>query len=137
MQCPRTSLRQAGPRLMPSPVVYPTRSAPSGATVLMTTGRLNLTSAAGLRAQLIDLIAAGNSTIVVDLSTTDAIDSSGIGALIAALKAARAAGGDLRITAPNDQIRSVLRLTNLSRVLLTQPNADAPFDEVASPSTGQ
>ena len=103
----------------------------------MTTGRLNLTSAAGLRAQLIDLIAAGNSTIVVDLSTTDAIDSSGIGALIAALKAARAAGGDLRITAPNDQIRSVLRLTNLSRVLLTQPNADAPFDEVASPSTGQ
>lgn len=117
--------------------MYATRSAPSGATVLSTSGRLNLTSAASLRAQLIDLIAAGSTTIVVDLSTTDAIDSSGIGALIAALKAARAAGGDLRITAPNEQIRSVLKLTNLSRVLLVQTDADAPFGEETSPSTGR
>lgn len=122
---------------MTSPVVYATRSAASGATVLTTTGRLNLTSAAGLRAQLTDLIAAGNTRIVVDLSATDAIDSSGIGALIAALKAARVAGGDLRIAAPNEQIRSVLKLTNLSRVLLVQTDVDAPFDGETSPSTGQ
>ena len=44
------------------------------------------------------------------------------------LKAARAAGGDLRITDPNEQVKSVLRLTNLSRVLLVHPDADAPFD---------
>lgn len=113
---------------MTNSVVYATRAAASGATVLIPTGRLNLTSAAGLRGQLNDLIAAGNTKIVVDFSNTDAIDSSGIGALIASLKAARALGGDLRITAPNEQVRSVLRLTNLNRVLLVQADADAPFD---------
>lgn len=121
---------------MTKPTVYATRIAASGAAVLMPTGRLNLTSAAGLRAQLSELIAAGNTRVVVDLSNTEAVDSSGIGALIASLKAARAAGGDLRITAPNQQVTSVLKLTNLSRVLLVHQDADAPFDEPAAPLTG-
>lgn len=121
---------------MTKPTVYATRIAASGAVVLMPTGRLNLTSAAGLRGQLSELIAAGNTRVVVDLSNTEAVDSSGIGALIASLKAARAAGGDLRITAPNQQVTSVLKLTNLSRVLLVHPDADAPFDEPAAPLTG-
>lgn len=123
---------------MNKPVVYDTRVAASGATVLIATGRLNLSSAASLRTQLSELIAAGKTQVVVDLSRADAVDSSGVGALIAALKAARAAGGDLRISAPNDQVKSVLRLTNLSRVLLVQPDADAPFETaVPAPSTTQ
>ncbi|MEI6252245.1 MAG: STAS domain-containing protein [Mycobacteriaceae bacterium] len=117
---------------MTNPAAHATRVAPSGATVLMPTGRINLTSAGSLRAQLSDLIAAGNTKVVVDLSTADAIDSSGIGALISSLKAARAAGGDLRLTAPNEQVKSVLKLTNLSRVLLVLPDADAPFDQPAA-----
>ncbi len=113
---------------MTKPVTYATRLAPSGATVLLATGRLNLTTAGSLRGQLSELIAAGHVRLLVDLSHADAVDSSGIGALIASLKAARAAGGDLRITDPNEQVKSVLRLTNLSRVLLVHPDADAPFD---------
>jgi anti-sigma B factor antagonist len=113
---------------MTSPIKYATRTTPSGVTVLLATGRINLTCAASLRGQLSDLIADGHVKLLVDLSNADAVDSSGIGALIASLKAARAAGGDLRITAPNDQVTSVLRLTNLSRVLLVHPDADAPFD---------
>ena len=123
---------------MNRPVEYATRVAPSGVTVLVASGRLNLTSAASLRGQLMDLIKAGNTRLVVDFSGVDAIDSSGIGALIAALKAARAAGGDLRISAPNEQVQSVLTLTNLSRVLLVQADVDASFDAVElSPATGQ
>lgn len=121
---------------MTKQTAYATRAAASGAVVLTPTGRLNLTSAPSLRAQLSELIAAGNTRVVVDLSSTDSVDSSGIGALIAALKAARAAGGDLRITAPNQQVTSVLKLTNLSRVLLVNRDPDAPFDEPAVPLTG-
>lgn len=121
---------------MTKPVVYDTRVAASGATVVMATGRLNLSCAASLRAQLGDLIAAGSTKVVVDLSRADAVDSSGVGALIAALKAARGAGGDLRIAAPNEQVQSVLRLTNLSQVLRVLPDADAPFETAApAPST--
>jgi anti-sigma B factor antagonist len=45
------------------------------------------------------------------------MDSSGLGALIGCLKTARQADGDLRIAAPNEQVRMVLRLSNVDRVL--------------------
>ncbi len=54
------------------------------------------------------------SRIVVDLSETEFIDSSGLGALIAGLKIARKAGGDLCIAAPTQQVCTVLELTTLT-----------------------
>lgn len=73
---------------MTKPITYATRVAPSGATVVLATGRLNLTVAGSLRGQLSELISAGHVKLLVDLSHADAVDSSGIGALIASLKAA-------------------------------------------------
>jgi anti-anti-sigma factor len=55
--------------------------------------------------------------LAVDLSAVEFIDSSGLGALIGGLKAARTAGGDLRIAGATEQVVSVLRLTNLDKVL--------------------
>jgi anti-sigma B factor antagonist len=54
---------------------------------------------------------------VIDLDAVTFIDSSGLGALIGGLKAARQAGGDLRIARPNQQARVILQLTTLERVL--------------------
>ncbi len=45
------------------------------------------------------------------------MDSSGLGALVASLKRARQAGGDLRIASLTPQVQMVLQLTNLDRVL--------------------
>lgn len=67
--------------------------------------------------------------MVVDLSGLDAIDSSGLGALISGLKAARQSGGDLRISGAGEQVSAVLELTNLNRVLKAHESADAAFDE--------
>jgi anti-sigma B factor antagonist len=64
-----------------------------------------------------DTVRSGRSRIVVDLSTCEFVDSSGLGALIAGLKTARQAGGDLRIAGVGPQIATALRLTNLDRVL--------------------
>jgi len=55
--------------------------------------------------------------LVVDLGAVTFIDSSGFGALIGGLKAARQAGGDLRIARPTNQALVVLKLTSLDRVL--------------------
>jgi anti-anti-sigma factor len=82
-----------------------------------------------LREQLHALIRAGNTRVVVDLSGVDSIDSSGLGALISGLKAARQSGGDLRIAAPGEQATAVLELTNLNRVLKSYESADSAFDE--------
>jgi anti-anti-sigma factor len=88
-----------------------------------------MTAAPALREQLHGLVHGGHTRLVVDLSAVDAIDSSGLGALISGLKAARQAGGDLRIAAPSEQVTAVLELTNLNRVLKAYESADRAFDE--------
>ena len=86
-------------------------------TAVQPHGRLTMVSTSGLRSLVADTVAAGHTHVVVDLSETDFIDSSGLGALVAGLKTARQAGGDLRIARPTEQVRTVLELTNLDRVL--------------------
>lgn len=85
--------------------------------VLAPEGKLNLVAAPALKARIDDLVAAGRTRVVVDLHAVDFIDSSGLGALIGGLKTARQQGGELRIAAAGDQVRAVLKLTNLDRIL--------------------
>ncbi|MDY6995783.1 MAG: STAS domain-containing protein [Actinomycetota bacterium] len=108
---------------------FATRTMDSGVVVVRPSGRLNMVAASQLRKQLHGLVEDGNSRIVVDLSATEFIDSSGLGALISGLKIARMAGGDLRIAAPTRQVCTVLELTNLNRVLPSHDSADTAFDE--------
>lgn len=108
---------------------FDTRRTQSGTLVIRPQGRLNMVAAPRLRKELHALVDKGNNRIVVDLSGTEFIDSSGLGALISGLKAARQAGGDLRIAAPTRQVSTVLELTNLNRVLRSHETADGAFDD--------
>ncbi|WP_458114486.1 STAS domain-containing protein [Arthrobacter sp. R1-13] len=86
--------------------------------VIRTSGRLNMVAAPKLRDLVAHLVRQdGRSHVVVDLADTDFMDSSGLGALIAGLKTARAAGGDLRIARAQAQVLTVLQLTNLDQIL--------------------
>jgi anti-sigma B factor antagonist len=98
-----------------------------GTAVVRGAGRLNMVSAGQLRELVASTVAGGNPRIVVDLSAVDFIDSSGLGALVNGLKTARQAGGDLRISAPNDQVKLVLQLTNMERVLSSYPTAESAY----------
>ncbi|MCK0177302.1 STAS domain-containing protein [Mycolicibacterium sp. F2034L] len=108
---------------------YPARTTEAGVVVVQPDGRLNMVAAPSLRRQLHALVDGGNSKVVVDLSKTEFIDSSGLGALISGLKVARQAGGDLRIAAPTRQVVTVLELTNLNRVLRAHDSVDGAFDD--------
>lgn len=60
-----------------------------------------------LRQQLHDLVNDGNARLVVDLAAVESIDSAALSALISGIKAAKQAGGDLRICAPSKQVATV------------------------------
>lgn len=90
-------------------------------------GRLTMVSTASLRSLVADTVAAGHVHVIVDLSECEFIDSSGLGALVAGLKTARQAGGDLRIARPSEQVRTVLELTNLDRVLRPAASIQGAF----------
>ena len=86
-------------------------------TVIRPQGRLDMQSAPELRQELAQLAAGGQQRMVLDLEGVGFMDSSGLGAIISGLKAARQTGGDLRIAGANEQVRLVLQLTSLDRVL--------------------
>lgn len=92
-------------------------------------GRLNMVAAPRLKTAIEDVVDGGGTHVVVDLTAVPFMDSSGLGALIAALKKARQAHGDLRIAGVNEQVATVLQLTNLDRVL-------RPFETVEAASDG-
>jgi anti-sigma B factor antagonist len=106
---------------------YTVKDLGGGVAVLHLDGRLNMVSAARLREAVTSTVAKGHTRIAVDLANVDFMDSSGLGALISGLKTARQAGGDLRIAAPSEQVKLVLQLTNMERVLLAHERAETAF----------
>jgi anti-sigma B factor antagonist len=99
----------------------------AGTAVIRPHGRLTMVATPELRALVAETVGAGRNQIVVDLSATEFIDSSGLGALVGGLKSARQAGGDLRIARPTPQVETVLTLTNLDRVLRAHSTVEDAF----------
>jgi anti-sigma B factor antagonist len=96
--------------------------------VLRVAGRLTMVNAPELRARVADALESGRTTVVVDLGACEFMDSSGLGAVIGGLKAARQAGGDLRLARLTPQVVTVLELTNLDRVLRPYPTVEEALD---------
>jgi len=94
-----------------------TRTLDDGIEVVRPPERLNMVTAPRLVAVIGDLIAGGHARVVIDLTATEFIDSSGLGALVSCLKKTRQAGGDLRIAGSTPHVQTVFDLTNLGRVL--------------------
>lgn len=86
--------------------------------VVALSGRLDASAAPQVRQLLRGLVDQGRSRLVVDFADVGFVDSSGLSVLVTALKAARAAGGDVVVLNPTDNVRSLLELTRLHRVFL-------------------
>ena len=77
--------------------------------------RIDASVAAQFKGSIVDCINAGNTTIVLDLSNVEFIDSSGLGVIVSSLKTIGPTG-DLVICAPRDAVMSLFRLTRMNRV---------------------
>jgi anti-sigma B factor antagonist len=93
-----------------------TRQVDSGVTVVAPTGRLDVAGAPALKDAISEALKNGQPRVVLDLEGVSFVDSTGLGSVIAALKQIRSSQGDLRLAAPNQQVRVVLELTTLDRV---------------------
>ena len=83
-------------------------------TLLNLEGRLMLGEEVdALRQHVKSLLAACKTRIVIRLTNVTRLDSSGIGALLASVRSARSAGGDLRLLQPSKQAGDVLDLLGL------------------------
>ncbi len=101
-----------------------------GLAILHLSGRLDLASASKFKNQVTELLGDGALVVILDLAKVSFVDSSGLGAIVAGLKAARQNGGDLRLAGAQEQMRSLLELTTLISVL-------RPFSTIQEAASGQ
>lgn len=80
-------------------------------------GRMDALSAPRLRDALLETIEKGCQDIVLDLSETTFMDSSGLSTLVAGLKALKKkGGGKILLSRPNQQVQTTLQLTMLNKI---------------------
>jgi len=77
--------------------------------------RIDASVATEFKSKVIDLIAAGDEKIVINLSDVDFIDSSGLGVLVLLLRKL-GPDGKIRLCKVNESVRSIFELTRLDEV---------------------
>ncbi|QYO67107.1 STAS domain-containing protein [Leptolyngbya sp. 7M] len=84
--------------------------------VIQLSGILDSTKTQELRDRVDQGIEQGAKIILVDLKDVTFMDSSGLGALVTALKTVRSEGGKLCVCSVNDQVRILFELTSMDRI---------------------
>lgn len=95
-----------------------------GCAVIAVEGEIDLTAAPRLREALISSVVEGHQRVVVDLTATEFLDSTGLGALVAGLKRIRAHGGDMRVVCTSARVCKVFEITSLDKVLSLYDTVD-------------
>ena len=100
-----------------------------GVTVVRVEGQLIV----GNRQELKDLVGAaldaGDRKFLIDFAGAGYIDSSGLGALVGVSRRVREAGGELRLSGLNEDLRSLFELTKLDTLFAI---ADTPEQALAN-----
>ncbi len=89
-------------------------------------GQLVVTNRQEFKQAVLDEVEQGVRLVVIDFTHSAYIDSSGLGALVSLGKRIRELGGDLRLAALNDDLRTLFELTRLDTLFpLYNSRADA------------
>lgn len=96
-----------------------------GVTVIASRGNvLGGPDGSDLHDFLADLREEGRRNVVMDLSAAQLMNSSGLGMIVSALTTLRNAGGDLRLAAVPERVRSLFVITKLDRVFKMHPTVE-------------
>lgn len=98
-----------------------------GTTIIRpTSDRLDIEVAADFRGKLLALIDEGHRHLVVDLHDVSFIDSSGLGALVSALKTLKRSNGigDVRLARVQAPVVSLLEIIRLNRVFTSYDSVE-------------
>ena len=101
----------------------------SGVAVVQVEGQLIVGNRQELKELVQAALDAGERRILIDFSRTGYIDSSGLGALVSISKKIREAGGELRLSGLNEDLRSLFELTKLDTLFAI---AETPQQALAS-----
>lgn len=93
-------------------------------TILSVQGRLDAGTAPSFKSAIQEILSGETSELIIELSQTDFIDSSGLSAIVSALKRVNTKKGALLLAAPKMQAKVTLRLTMLDQILPIFPSLE-------------
>jgi anti-sigma B factor antagonist len=92
--------------------------------VVAVRGEIDLFTAPDMKATLLEIIDAGKTRIVVDLTETDFLDSTALGVLIGTVKRLRARDGALTIVNVDANIAKTFEITGLDQIFTIVPTRE-------------
>ncbi len=93
-------------------------------------GQLVVGNRQEFKQSVLDEVERGARRVLVDFTETGYVDSSGLGALVSLNKRLREVGGEMRLTALNEDMRTLFELTRLDtlfKLYATRADALAQF----------
>ncbi len=85
--------------------------------VVTAAGDIDVYTAPRLKRALTEEIDRGHHHIVLDMTQVKFMDSTGLAVMVGGLKKVKAKHGTLELAGPNDQIRRILTITDLVKIL--------------------
>ena len=92
--------------------------------VIQPSGILDGVRANQLRREITDVVESGADIVLVDFQDITFMNSTGLGALVATLRAVRSAGSELFICSINEQVQMIFQLTKMDRIFKSFTNRD-------------
>ena len=96
-----------------------------GWVVLVAAGRVDSTTADELESSLAPLLERRPGRLALDLRAVDHVSSPGLRVLLTTLKAVNRHGGSLRLVAPNEHVRKILKASGLERLFEIKESLEA------------
>ncbi|MFJ7147204.1 STAS domain-containing protein [Streptomyces sp. NPDC100445] len=87
------------------------------ALVAVFDGEMDYLTGPMFRTEFLDLLASGDTFVVLDVAGVPFCDSAGLNALLAAHRRAREIGTRLVLAAVPDQLRQLLRITGVDEII--------------------
>ena len=96
----------------------------AGWAVVAISGQVDLATAPQLKERMLELVTNGHEHLVADLTSTEFLDSTALGALVSVLKRLRVKGGEMRLVCTSPSILKVFDITGLDRVFPIHASVD-------------
>jgi len=93
-----------------------TRNPRENLAVIALGGEVDVYTSPRVKQEIVNLLNAGTTKLVVDLTGVEYLDSTGLGVLIGALKRARERDGDLKLVCDNLRILRIFEITGLTKI---------------------
>jgi anti-sigma B factor antagonist len=108
---------------------------PGGVDIVNVSGEIHLTTAPRFRERLEQIIAAGDGTLVLDLTAVEFIDSTGLSVLLSGLRLLNQRNGRMALVLRNPTVLRLFQITSLDTTFDIFPERPAAIAGVLGESS--